>query len=63
MKKQKEQSMKIIVPKGSFCTSCPYLSGNRCTKESAVVTDERKNELCKDMYFMCKYYNPAGGIV
>jgi hypothetical protein len=59
--KQNEQSTRIKVPKGVFCDTCPYLSGNRCTKASATVTSDRKESLCTDMYFMCKVYDPAGG--
>ena len=60
-----EQSTRIKVPEGRFCGKCPYLSGNRCTKESAQVDSERMSMVCNDkdidVYFMCKYYDPVSG--
>jgi len=60
-----KQSTRITVPEGRFCGRCPYLSGNRCTKESAQVDSDRINMVCNDRdmdaYTMCKYYNPSSG--
>lgn len=61
MLKNNKKVTAIKVPEGKFCDTCPYLSGNFCTKESAQLTSDRKNELCNDMYFLCKYYDPANG--
>jgi len=57
-----ERAKRIIVPNGAFCIGeCPYLSGRRCIKASAIVTDERRTLLCTDMYFGCKIYDPVNG--